>query len=215
MTVHLRGDGVSLVVAGLEVRHWGAALTGSAAAALADWPGAHLLPLQAQGHQGRPGLRGHRDGQAWSPSFRCEEVTENHVRARDEHSNLTWWAEYAMHPDGVLRLRHRLRNDGDTGYRLDELAPVLPLPARATEILDFTGRWAKERQPQRQRLNHGSWVRENRRGRTGHDSAFLFTAGTPGFSFDTGEVWAVHLGWSGNHSYFAERLPSGATGIGA
>ncbi|KAA9154591.1 alpha-galactosidase [Amycolatopsis acidicola] len=211
MTVHLRGGDASIVVAGLEVRHWGSALSEKSVTALADWPGAALLPLQANGHQGRPGLRGHRDGRTWSPSF---EPTGD-GRGQDEHSELTWWTEFDLHPSGILRLRHGLRNDGATGYRLDELIPILPLPARATELLDFTGRWGKERQPQRQPLNQGSRVRESRRGRPGHDSAYLLAAGTPGFSFDSGEVWAVHLGWSGNQTYFAERLPSGDAFFGA
>ena len=35
-------------------------------------------------------------------------------------------------------------------------------------------------------------------------------AGTPGFGFRSGQVWAVHVAWSGNHEYLAERLPEGA-----
>ena len=35
-------------------------------------------------------------------------------------------------------------------------------------------------------------VRENRKGRTGADSAYVLHAGTPGFGFAEGEVWAVH-----------------------
>ena len=39
--------------------------------------------------------------------------------------------------------------------------------------------------------------------------------GVPGFGFRSGEVWGVHLGWSGNQRYLAERLPEGAGGHGA
>ena len=31
----------------------------------------------------------------------------------------------------------------------------------------------------------------------------LLVAGTPGFDFATGEVWAVHTAWSGNHTTYA------------
>jgi alpha-galactosidase len=56
-------------------------------------------------------------------------------------------------------------------------------------------------------------VRENRRGRTGHDS-FLLAIGTPGFTERQGEVWAVHVGWSGNHEHSAERLPDSTGALG-
>ena len=35
-------------------------------------------------------------------------------------------------------------------------------------------------------------------------------AEAPGFGFRSGEVWAVHVAWSGNHRHLAERLPEGA-----
>ncbi|MBD3781361.1 MAG: alpha-galactosidase, partial [Micrococcales bacterium] len=47
-------------------------------------------------------------------------------------------------------------------------------------------------------------------GRTGHDAPLLLTAGTAGFGFRHGEVWSVHVAWSGNHEHLLERLPEGA-----
>jgi alpha-galactosidase len=35
-------------------------------------------------------------------------------------------------------------------------------------------------------------------------------AGTTGFGFRSGEVWATHVAWSGNHEHLVERLPEGA-----
>jgi len=115
----------------------------------------------------------------------------------------------------VLALRHMLRNDGPGTYALDELAATLPLPPVARELLDLTGRWARERIPQRRPLGHGSWRREGRHGRTGHDAPLLLVAGTPGFGFRSGEVWAVHLGWSGDAALWAERLADGWAALGA
>ena len=34
--------------------------------------------------------------------------------------------------------------------------------------------------------------------------------GTAGFGFRSGEVWAAHVAWSGNHEHLVERLPEGA-----
>ena len=52
--------------------------------------------------------------------------------------------------------------------------------------------------------------RESRMGRPGHSSAYLLMAGTQGFGFRHGEVWGVHLGWSGNQNLYAERIYNGA-----
>jgi len=82
---------------------------------------------------------------------------------------------------------------------------VFPLDERFTEILDFTGRWGYEHAPQRRPLSDGLWLRENRRGKTGHDAAMMTVAGTPGFDFDRGAVLAVHVAWSGNSVHPVER----------
>jgi alpha-galactosidase len=97
---------------------------------------------------------------------------------------------------------------------VNELSCALPIPAHATELLDLSGRWCRERHPQRHPLPLGSWVRESRRGRTGHDATLGLLAGTPGFGSRHGEVWAVHVAWSGNHLSYAERWPSGEGVLG-
>jgi alpha-galactosidase len=84
------------------------------------------------------------------------------------------------------------------------------LPERACELFSLTGRWTAERRPQRHPFSFGTYSRSVRRGRTGHDATDLLVAGTAGFRFRQGEVWAVHLAWSGDSEYLAERLPEGA-----
>ncbi|MFI5837445.1 alpha-galactosidase [Micromonospora sp. NPDC051300] len=136
------------------------------------------------------------------------------VRAVDEGAGLSLTVEIALDAAGLLTVRHRLRNDGDGRYELRELTPVLPVPAVATELLDLTGRWCRERAPQRHPWPMGAWVREGRHGRTGHDATLLLVAGTPGFGFGHGEVWAVHTAWSGDHVTAAERRPTGDATLG-
>jgi uncharacterized MAPEG superfamily protein len=55
-------------------------------------------------------------------------------------------------------------------YVVNSLEVSLPVPDRAGEALDFTGRWGGERQPQRHPVRDGLWLRENRRGKTGFDA---------------------------------------------
>ena len=82
-------------------------------------------------------------------------------------------------------------------------------------MLDLTGRWCRERHPQRRPFHQGTWLRQTRHGRTGHDSPLLLVAGTAGFGFRHGEVWGIHLAWSGDASWWAERLPDGSSVLGA
>ena len=238
-TIHLRAHGVSLLLvrppSGLpQVVHWGADLgdlspEDAAAAALAvipavphssaDEPGpVELLPQAAAGHAGRGGLSGSHDGRSWSPVFDTVDatVTDGHlvVNAVDIEAGLSLRTEVVMEPQGVLRLRHLLRNGADESYEVGSLPVQLFLPSRVGEVLDLTGRWSRERIPQRHPLGHGAWVREGRRGRTGHDAPFLMVAGTPGFGFREGEVWGMHVAWSGDSSSWAERLPEGRVSLG-
>jgi alpha-galactosidase len=83
------------------------------------------------------------------------------------------------------------------------------------DVLDFTGRWANEAQAQRHPISQGIWLREQRRGRTGPDTPLVMFAGTDGFRARQGEVWGVHLGWSGDQRYLVQRLNTGTTLLGA
>ena len=188
-----------------------------------------VLPEQHTGWLGRPGLSGSRDGRSWSPWFRVTRLAVAHeavgglvtlsgggrveVTAVDDSAQLQVDLVLELSAAGVLRAAATLTNLGET-YRLEELSLAFPLPARAREVLDFGGRWAKERTPQRGPLNVGIHLREGRRGRTGPDAATLLTVGEPGFGFAHGEVWGAHVGFSGNHRHYAERLSSGEQVVG-
>jgi alpha-galactosidase len=191
---------------------------------------AGLLPEHSAGWNGRPGLIGQRGGRAWSPLFALTALDVEHgadgggrVRAtgRDDEAGLEVALELELTPSGVLRQRATTSVpadadvDGDAGpFVVDGLALVLPVPPVATELFDFAGRWARERAPQRAPFVVGVHSRENRRGRTGPDAPLILAAGTDGFGFRSGEVWAVHVAWSGNHVSYAERLSSGAAVLG-
>ena len=238
-TVHLRAGGVSLLllVDGEllpQVVHWGSDLgdlsdAEALAAAEAGLPGlpssgfdrhtpVELLPQAAQGHAGRGVLSGSRAGGASSPLLRTTSLeaaaTSLVVKASDERVGLHLRSEVVLDPHGVLTVRHHLRNDGDDAYALSSLPVRLALPGSAVELLDLTGRWGLERVPQRHRLGYGAWVREQRRGRTGHDAPLLLVAGTESFGFRHGEVWGMHVAWSGNCDVWAERLPEGRVSLG-
>ncbi|OOP61262.1 alpha-galactosidase [Arthrobacter sp. SRS-W-1-2016] len=226
-----------------EVIHWGADL-GSTLPDLAILGGpiphsaidvtvpAALLPQASSAWQGRPGLRGQRiadgvPGLDFSLRFRVVDVQADSSSAvataaaasavivqQDPDAGITVTSGLTLHPGGLLELRHTAVNDGTSPFQLDELATVLPVGPDAVELLDLTGRWCRERHPQRRPVQQGTWVRTGRHGRTGHDSSLLFAAGTAGFGNRHGKVWATHLAWSGNHEQFADTVADGRTVIG-
>ncbi|WP_045744025.1 alpha-galactosidase [Actinoplanes rectilineatus] len=177
-----------------------------------------ILPEQSTGWLGHPGLAGHRDGRAWSSAFRTVEVLRQahgvHLTSFDDDARLALHLEIEMRPAGVVRTRATLTNAGDGIYRLEHLTLFLPVPAAATELLDFTGHHLRERAPQRTAFTHGLRLRENRTGRTGYDNAFLMCAGTPGFGNRHGEVWGLHTAFSGNSRTLAERNYHGHSALG-
>ena len=188
------------------------------------------LPSPADGWLGTPALAVHRAGGGAAPRWSAtvtQAPGELTVEGVDTASGLHVSTRYRLDEHGVLRVSSAVTNTADpdsadpdsadpgtaeSGTVLDvgALRVLLPLPSRAGEVLDLTGRWCRERSPQRAALADGTHLRASRRGRTGHDATLLLTVGTPGFGFRHGEVWAAHVAWSGNHEHLVERLPEGA-----
>ncbi|GAA3582923.1 alpha-galactosidase [Kribbella ginsengisoli] len=237
--LQLRSAGVSLVLdcsgpALPSVLHWGADLGPLDEAALADLrTGAGavqtgnglddnkpvaIIPEYSAGWFGLPGLNGHRDGQDFSASFQLTEVAQSgnavQVTATDPQAGLSLALVIELTDSGLVRAKAELTNTGTSVYTVDQLLLALPVPTEATELFDMTGRHIGERHPQRHAFTQGAHIRDNRRGRTGADATLLLIAGTPGFDFSTGELWAVHTAWSGNHRSYAERGMSGYAVIG-
>jgi alpha-galactosidase len=225
-----------------RIVHWGADLGELAAAELAALPSAAyetptqethnaevpltLSPSRAQGWAGWPGLTGHRTGAASQPLFVLTDSSTDSTEAGeaffyrgvDNAAQLQLDGELWLSPDGVLRHRQTLTSvapDTDQPYVVDDLITLLPVSEHVVEVLDHSGRWCNEAQAHRGPLGQGTWLREQRRGRTGPDSPLLLTVGSPDFGYRTGEVWGVHLGWSGDQRYLAQRLNTGATLLGA
>ncbi|SHN47721.1 alpha-galactosidase [Cryptosporangium aurantiacum] len=238
--VHLRAAGVSLVldVTGPvpSVLHWGADLgeldTADLDALRAtdvlevphnqpdDPRRLTLLPTEHDMWSGTPGFAGHLAGTRTTPRPELRaavRVTGRTVAADlvDPVTGLEIDLVVALSPEGLVQVSHTVRRpagdaDPEQPFDVAGVLAVLPLPARATEILDFTGRWARERQPQRLPVVDGAHRRDVRRGKPGPDSPHLAMVGTPAFGSRTGEVWGLHVAWSGDTSWLVERLPEPA-----
>ncbi len=182
-------------------------------ATLAAHPPIGLFAEESLGFPGSPGIAGHRpDGSGWSPRFvRVEERIEEDSASfvlEDDIAGLQLVATVAVTPGAVVTVDAVLTNTGATPYTLHALAPSLPVPAVAGEVLTLSGRWTMEFQMNR-RPFIGSTVVENRRGRTSHEHSPIVFVGTDGFSETDGHVWGAQLAWSGNYRVVAERLSDG------
>ncbi|MEO7268638.1 MAG: alpha-galactosidase [Knoellia sp.] len=233
----LRGGGAALALAQIgdelpHVVHWGSDLPDAALTDLELLTGPpvgnnqldtvwqlSVLPTSGQGWLGTPAYAAHRAGGSSAPRW-VATLAATHdagamtaeVRATADNIGVEAVIRFRLDEHGVLAVGSEVTNTSDDEPLLDvaALRTLMPLPARAHEVLDLTGRWCRERSPQRRPLTDGTLLRTGRRGRTGHDATLLMVAGTPEFAFRSGEVWAVHVAWSGNHTHLVERLPEGA-----
>ena len=221
--------------------HWGRALGHLGPSALAGLVESHgpgvphsaldaprlrgLLGENAAGFTGLPALEGLRPGDRvgpWSPRLTGWRWTVDDVGAdavvvlRGADAEAGWDVEVTLEltREGLVRQRTSVTNLADDQLVLAAVRNALPVPARANELLDMTGRWCRERTPQRRPWLLGTHLREGRHGRTGHDATLLLVAGVPGFGFGRGEVWATHVAWSGDHLAYAERTPEGECLLG-
>ena len=235
--VHLSSPDVSIIFeisdSTVGIRYWGsaiphvethndllAAVSNSIANSNFDiplYPG--VLREHSRGFLGHPAISGHRLGKSWSTHFSLTSIQQSAsslaLTLIDSHVGLTLELTYVLNEFGILSINAALTNTGESSYNLEEFNYWLPLPDRASEVMDFTGRWSHERYPQRRAISYGVSTREIREGRSGHDYtiAQLALAGQP--DFRSGEVWALSMAWSGNSQHFVEKLPSGETSIGA
>ena len=215
----------------LVIKHWGAvieyqgadlqaATTNSVAKSGFDEPlVTGVLREHSRGFLGYPTISGHRNGKAWSTYFSLTKVdhTDSTLTAHfaDSFAHLKLELSYQLNQFGILKASALLTNTGGDDYTLDQFIYWLPLPDRANEVMDFTGRWSHERHPQRHPIRYGLSTREIREGRSGHDYTIAQLALAGNTEFAHGEVWGLSVAWSGNSVHHVERLATGDISIGA
>ncbi|MEK9987943.1 MAG: alpha-galactosidase [Aquiluna sp.] len=173
----------------------------------------------ARGFISRPALLGHRAGQDFSQLFALSDVsltaTSMIATSIDKQADLEVRVSYPFVGSGVLEISQEVKNIGSEDFVIDALEVFMPLPDSVAESMDFAGRWVKERQPHRRAIQPGTWVREEREGRSSHDYTILQLAMTQGAGYQLGEVWSMGVGFSGNSRHSIEHHQSGRTFISA
>ena len=171
----------------------------------------------ARGHTGKPTLQAHRSGLDFSPKFEIVSSKQDssmiEIIGEDRQASLGLRTTIESLGFGLFRFSHSVTNKADGTVFVNDLDTWLPLPDRARESMDFTGRWAKERQPQRRDIQFGTWLREGREGRPGFDHSVIQVAMTENADFQNGEIWSLGLEFSGNPRYGIEKQPTGRSSM--
>lgn len=183
---------------------------------------ATLLNTIGTGHPSPPGLLAHRGGQHWAPDPRVTAARRTgdgglEITTSDPHCAVSIIHSIAIDPaSGVASFALELVNDGGGILDLDWCSAVcLPLDERLTRVTSFSGRWAGEFQTEVHDLVRGSFGRENRAGRSSHDSYPGLYFGTPATAEAHGPAAAIHLAWNGNHRIRADQLADGSLSVQA
>lgn len=183
-----------------------------------------LLPQGAEAFAGRPGLEAYR---GTTPVFVRWTAVETQVaegghellvHAKDAVNLVGLDVRLSLAEGGLVLMDERITNidmEHEEPLTVNWLDSVLPVPRRADHLTQFTGRWPLEKQPQTGPLPRGSMTRDCRHGKTSHESPWLFIASDGEPLFNSGEVWACHLAWSGNQTYRLDNLPQHEPLLGA
>ena len=175
-----------------------------------------VAPTFGVGWFGQSALLAHRAGRQFAQGFndcRIEwlKPTQSVVlHLTDSVAHIGLELKLALDEHDVLHLQSRLVNAGDDV--LDVLwfaAGTVPLPGYAQQVRSYYGQWASEFQLQVEPLTRSLWQRENRRGRTSHDTFPGAVVTLPGATEHAGMVYGAQLAWSGNHRQVVEWLHDG------
>lgn len=179
--------------------------------ALDDTPWPSILPTQAESWIGQPRLTLRREGHETLCKFTGTDIAVDddvcRVTAADAEQGVTLTWEAQLEDNGLIRQHATLTNNAATPLEVGGVELGFPVPAIATEIMTTTGHHLRERSPQRQPLTIGRFAKSSLVGRPDFDASLLLTAGVPGFGFEHGDAYSVHVAWSGNSVLSAERLP--------
>jgi len=167
-----------------------------------------LLPTGGMGFFGWPAIAGHRGGRDFVAQFaNWEYFRDGHktiLAGLDPVANLALSITLTAHPSGVISMATKLTNRGETDYQLDRcMAGTFLAPAGDLQVMSFTGIWGREFQTRRELLGNGTWIQENRRGRTSHDRFPML------FIESETQIFGVTLGFSGNHQMVIDRTDDG------
>jgi alpha-galactosidase len=169
-----------------------------------------LIPLPSQGWTGTPGLEVSRDGTALPLDLRLtetsweKEIDETYFVLTDAVHKVSVEILLSLKESNVFTIDATVNNLGDGVLAVNSAHINVAIGSHAEEVLTLGGRHAMEAVQQRTPWGRSRIALENRTGRTSHEQLGVVFAGTSGFTEQTGEVWGLHLAWSGNFSIMCD-----------
>ena len=205
-------------------RHFGASVSteGLPSLTIARGPASYSLdhdvplsvaPVSGLGWFGPEVLRISRDGSSLNIAFTDSSASsaDGHltIRSTDPVSGIE--LEQVFEATGAAYVcRSRVSNIGTVPFTVDWLASaLLPVSAAAGEIVSWRGRHNAELVECREAMPQQAWVREVRRGISGHGGPGGLYLLDEGATFHAGTVRALQLAWSGNSRIDVERDDEG------
>jgi alpha-galactosidase len=163
-----------------------------------------VLPLPSQGWTGTPGLEIMREGKLLPLDLRLKEtswereIDETCCTLHDAAHNISVEVLLSLKESNVFTIDISVQNKSDSSIVINAAHINIPVGDQALEVLTLGGRHAMEAVQQRTPWERARISIENRTGRTSHEQLGVVFTGTSGFSEQQGEVWGIHLAWSGN-----------------
>ncbi|MDN3644726.1 alpha-galactosidase [Pontixanthobacter aestiaquae] len=167
--------------------------------------GPSLLNPLGTGWPGAAGVIADRDGKDWAIDLRVESVrqpsnNDAEIRCVDALNDLQSTHSFALCPrTGVFTASTEIAGSNNKPVNIDWCAAIcLPMDDRLDRLRSFIGKWASEFQIEDIERFRGSYLRENKAGRTSHSDFPGLFAGNETTDETNGLAFACHLGWSGN-----------------
>lgn len=176
-----------------------------------------LTPSHGEGFTGSPGIELHGMDAEWSTTFQLIKVEQSPrklslISQNDSASlQLTHFISLDENTQ-VASFETQITNLGISSLSLQWLAAAtIPITDNMTKIKAFEGRWSGEFQHQEHDIFMGSYLRENRRGKTSHDTFPGFIISNRFTNEQQGDCMGFHLAASGNHRSRVEMMADGRT----
>jgi alpha-galactosidase len=159
-------------------------------------------------------------GRALIPVFGTGEVKADQAAIRitltDPTSGIALRQTITLAPGGTFRFDTELTNTGHAAITVDWLASALvPLCASSAGLVSWRGRHNAELVELSEPLPQHRWVREGRRGISGHGGPPAVVILDEGANRHTGLVHALQLAWSGDSRLAVERDDEGCWTLSA
>ncbi len=169
---------------------------------------------------GAPALDLRHDGRACTAAFSASDVREEPgaliIVCSDAFAGVEAEQRIEIGAGGTFRFSASVRNTGTAPLRVEALASAsFPLPATSAALLSWHGRHNAELVECREPMPEQAWLRETRRGLTGHGGPPGVYVLGEGATHHAGEVHALQLAWSGNARIAVERGDEGDWWLGA